>query len=122
IEFQEQDELKATYSPKIERSSGEIVWSLDKALDVERKFKAYFPWPGIYTVFKGKRLKIHAGHATQAPITHAGQVRRMGDEIGVDAKEGVFVLEELQLEGKGQMKVQDFVRGYPDFLGSVLGE
>lgn len=117
-----QDDSRASYCPKFSRESGEVLWGLDSALEIERKWKAYYPWPGLYTQFKGKRIKILKGHAKEGPVQQWGLVHREHDVVWVDAKEGRFVLEQLQLEGKKPTGIADFLRGYGDFKGAVLGD
>lgn len=122
IEPQEQDETRATYCPKIERTSGEIHWDVDDAITIERKRRAYTPWPGIYTNFDGKRLKIHRAHAVDVSCTQPGRVQRLPDgSIGVETIAGALILEEVQLEGKSALLIPDFIRGNASFPGSILG-
>lgn len=116
-----QDDSRASYCAKFSRESGEVLWNLDSAITIERKWRAYFPWPGLFTIFKGKRLKVLKGHAEAGAVQQWGLVHREGAKIWVDAKEGRFVLEQVQLEGKKPTKVADFVRGYADSVGAVLG-
>ena len=117
IEALQQDESSVSYSPKIDRSSGEIQWSSLSAIQVERTLKAYTPWPGIYTFLDGKRLKLLGGHAEM----HSGVPGEVKDApLSVGTSDGVFVLDRIQLEGKNAVSAQDFVRGNPSFVGSVL--
>lgn len=118
IEALKQDESSVSYSPKIDRSSGGIEWDSMSAIQVERMLKAYTPWPGIYTFLKGKRLKLLGGHAEEGSGV-PGEVR--AEPLSVGTADGLFILDGIQLEGKKAMPAQDFVRGTPDFIGSVLG-
>ncbi len=115
-----QDDSRASYCSKFSRESGAVLWNLDSALEIERKWRAYYPWPGLYTMFRGKRLKILRGHAEAGGIQQWGLVHRDGGVVWVDAKEGRFVLEQVQLEGKKPANVADFGRGYLDFAGTIL--
>jgi methionyl-tRNA formyltransferase len=45
---------------------------------------------------------------------------RDGNDIGVVTGDGILRLVEIQLEGKRAMSAQDFARGQPSFVGSVL--
>lgn len=47
----------ATYCTKIEKEDGLIDWS-QSASEIYHKWQAYTPWPGIYTIYEGKRLLL----------------------------------------------------------------
>ena len=53
----EQNEAEATYVTKISKADGQIDWN-EPAEVIERKIRAFNPWPSTYTFFKRKRLKI----------------------------------------------------------------
>lgn len=120
IEALAQDESAASYASKIHRHSGRMDWSRQSALQIHRALRAYTPWPGIFTSFKGKSLKIadaHVAEGTGLP----GRVVRVEGAVGVFAREGMLILERVQLEGKKEMPAPLFARGYPDFVGATLG-
>jgi methionyl-tRNA formyltransferase len=119
---QTQDESQATYSRKINKNDGEIHWHLSAA-ELWRQVRAYNPWPGSYTWWQGKRLKIHKA-IPFSKVSNGG----MGDvvalqeppEVGVVTGRGILGICQVQLEGKRQMSVSEFVRGQRDFVGSTL--
>lgn len=117
---QEQNEAEVSYAPLIERDSGLIDWRVETAVQIERKLRAYFPWPGVFSYWGGKRLKILKGGVKNGLIKQPGLVRLDGDDIVVETCEGLFLLEEVQLEGKNSLPMAAFRRGQPGFLGSVL--
>src|SRR5437773_3577558 len=51
-----QDKTVATYAPKLNRESGRINWN-EPAEVIERKIRAYNPWPGAFTEFNNRKLK-----------------------------------------------------------------
>ena len=55
--FKEQDDLKATYASKIEKSEGEIHWN-DNAESIIGKINGLYPSPGAFFIFKEERYKI----------------------------------------------------------------
>lgn len=64
----EQDHSKATFCKTMSREDGKIDWN-KSAEEIERMVRAYTPWPGTWTEFEGKRLKIHEvalGPATES--------------------------------------------------------
>jgi methionyl-tRNA formyltransferase len=52
-----QDSALATYCTKIEKEDGLIDWS-ESSKSIYHKWQAYTPWPGIYTIYEGKRLLL----------------------------------------------------------------
>jgi methionyl-tRNA formyltransferase len=120
---QAQDGSQATYSKLITSGDAEIDWRLS-APEVWRRVRAYNPWPGCYTWYQGKRLKIHEavplGDGQNGQI---GEVIALAEEpgIGVVTERGILGLCQVQLEGKREMPAREFVRGKRDFIGSVLG-
>jgi methionyl-tRNA formyltransferase len=123
LEPQPQDEAEATYSKLITSENGELDWHLSAA-ELWQRTRAYNPWPGCYTWWKSKRLKIHEtiplGEVATGDI---GEVVALTEspEVGVVTGRGVLGLCQVQLEGKREMSVYDFVRGRRDFIGSILG-
>jgi len=119
-----QEEDRATYSKLIASGDAEIDWHLS-AVELWRQVRAYNPWPISYTWFKGKRLKIHnsipVSDETEAEI---GKVVALPESpgVGVVTGHGILGLCQVQLEGKREMAVDDFVRGHRDFIGCFLGQ
>ena len=120
---QAQDESQATYSKLITGKDAEIDWHLS-AVELWRGVRAYNPWPICYTWCQGKRLKIHSaipcGGVAGGEI---GEVIALAEPpgVGVVTGGGILGLCQVQLEGKREMSVDDFVRGKRDFFGCVLG-
>ena len=118
LQPQPQPEAGITYAPQITKEEGEIDWSQDGEA-IERLVRAFTPWPGTYTTFQGKQLKIHAGYLKGGYI-QAGKVQMFGDGIGIGTGDGIYFPTEVQLEGKKRMDIDAFVNGYKDFFGAVL--
>jgi methionyl-tRNA formyltransferase len=114
-----QPEEGMTFAPQIEKEEGRLDWA-SPAMVLERLVRAFTPWPGTYTFWDGKQLKIHRGTTGDgsAPI---GKVVKSGERVGIGTADGVFYPLELQLEGKKRVSIDDFVRGYPTFIGAQLG-
>ncbi len=120
---QPQEETEATYSAQITKEEGEIDWHLSAA-EIWRRVRAFHPWPGCYTRWRGKQLKII--EATPLPDkgdSGVGQVVDLpGREamLGVSTGDGILGVRKVQLEGKKAMSAADFLRGQRDFIGAVL--
>lgn len=120
---QAQDESRATYSKAITAEDAEIDWRLS-AVELWRRGRAYNPWPGSYTWWRTRRLKIHEAMPFDgAAGGEPGEVIALAAPhgVGVVTGQGILALRHVQLEGKQTMAVSDFVRGKSDFVGSVLG-
>jgi methionyl-tRNA formyltransferase len=117
-----QDEKAATYFPQVKKGDGEIDWHLP-AQAIWRRVRAYFPWPGCYTTWRGKQLKIIEAKVLSGEGKEAGRVVALpGQEggLGVNTGEGILLVLKVQLAGKRVVTAEDFLRGQRDFIGSVL--
>ncbi|MFT7184238.1 MAG: methionyl-tRNA formyltransferase [Oceanicoccus sp.] len=103
-QFTEQNESQASHCSKITREDGFVDFKSNSELIV-RQFQAYSPWPGIWTTFKGKRLKIL-------------DCKISDNEAGLVIN-GVEILK-LQLEGKKPLLAKDFLLGQSDFSSESL--
>lgn len=123
IKPQAQDNSQATYSRIINAGDGEIDWHLE-AVEICRRIRAYNPWPGAYSWWRSKRLKIYSGTPFNMKTnSQPGEVITLCENraVGVVTGEGYLELCHLQLEGKQQMTAIEFARGHREFIGSVLG-
>ena len=120
-----QEEAKATTTHKLERAHGEARWELS-AMALERHRRAYTPWPGLFTHWEGKVLKLLdvVSLPTEAgPSPEPGQVVLLPLKdvaIGVGTGQGILGLKALQLEGRRPVTGDEFRRGYPRFIGARL--
>jgi methionyl-tRNA formyltransferase len=121
---QPQDEALASYCRPISKEAGEINWGLTAA-SLWRQVRAYSPWPGSYTIWQGRRLKvIEAVPLSGAEGAGVGQVVALsGGEaaFGVTTGEGTLGILKLQLAGKRVVGAADFLRGQRGFIGAQLG-
>jgi len=119
---QPQDNGKATYCKMIAKEDGLIDWRRP-AVELWRKVRAFQPWPGGYTTWQGRTVKIIEAVPLSGEGT-PGLVVAMSQEqiasIGVHTGEGTLGLIQVQLEGKRAMDAAEFVRGQRDFIGAQL--
>ena len=117
-----QDHSKATYAPLLKKEDGRIDWKKG-AEEIDRRVRAFTPWPGAYTEWSGRLLKIYSGEAKESNGQgNPGTVAWVGAEtIEVKTGSGSFLIKEVQLEGKKRMVVRDFLSGNPVPIGTVLG-
>ena len=120
---QPQSEAEANYCSSISKEEGEIDWRLP-AVDIWRRVRAFQPWPGCYTRWGGRQLKIlEAVPLTGEGTFTVGQVVALSKEgaaFGVYTGAGVLGVLKVQLEGKRAVSAADFLRGQRQFIGAVL--
>lgn len=127
IKPQKQDESQATYCQLIEREDGKIIWS-DSAETIYNKFRAFQPWPGIFTIWRKangetarlKLIKVKKLETDLPEKHHLGEVVKLNGKIGIQTAKGLIILEVIQMEGKKPMSIGDFLNGQRDFVGAVL--
>ncbi len=122
IEAVPQAEAGATTTRLLKREDGNADWN-STAVELDRKLRAFTPWPGLYTQWRGKTLKIISVRAVDSGMQGPpGMVTTLeGDAaLGVVTGNGTLALEVLQLEGRRPQSGREFLAGYPEFPGSLL--
>jgi methionyl-tRNA formyltransferase len=116
---QPQDESRATYAPMLKKEDGELDFSLSAA-ELERKVRAFQPWPGAYTTWLGGPLKVQRSQAAFDPEKEAGL--SPGEHLvyqglpAICTAQGLLVLEALQPAGKKSMAGKIFLQGARNWL------
>ena len=105
-----QDKSRATYAPKLNREDGRIDWN-EPAEAIERKIRAYDPWPGAFMSLDRRNLKIFSASIVDLN-GKPGEILRRENDFVVAAGKGALSLQEVQLEGKKRMSASEFVRGH----------
>ncbi len=117
-----QDEARATYAPKLEKSEAELDWSRP-ASELERRVLAFNPYPVAQTrLDDGRTLRIRRAQAElESCAAPAGSVvREASDGIVVAAGSGVLRLTEVQLPGGRSLPVAAFLNAHR-LMGRRLG-
>ncbi len=116
-----QEDTLATYAPMIPKEAGEIDWR-QTAVYLDRHIRAMTPWPGAFTTWQGQLLKILAAQPLPDYVANgrAGEVIAHEPPLVLTGA-GALALHTVQLAGKRAVPIADFMRGRPDFIGSVLG-
>ncbi len=124
-----QDDSMATVTRLLERSDGEIDWALP-AVRIDRMVRAYDPWPGTFTSWDGRGIKILDVAVLDESIAGASGVTGAGGtgvtsvlegRLIVATGSGAIEIKRLQLEGRQATAAADFLRGQPEFDGATLG-
>jgi len=121
----EQDEDKVILAPKLKKEDGLIDWDAP-AIDIHNQIRGVLPWPGAFTGYRGKMLKIFQADVLPIFPNHkpvAGEVVR-ADKHGVVVAcgRGFLNLKELQLEAGKRMSGHNFIIGHKLKVGDVLGK
>jgi len=124
IKPEEQTEAKATYTELIKKEDGKINWS-KPAIEIERKIRAFNPWPGTFCQANGKNLKILEASILEqtenGPFGSPGKVYLAPDDkIAIQCRPDYLIVGELQFEGKTKTKIEDFLKGNINFIGTIL--
>src|ERR1700736_4872527 len=107
-----------TYAPKIGREEGILDWRLHST-DLERRGRAFGPWPGSFFEMGGERIRVHAAVDLPGP---AGGVPGtvLDDRLSVACGEGVLRPLRLQRPGRAALDASAFLRGFPIPPGTRL--
>src|SRR5213596_3569722 len=105
-----QDNALATYASKLRREDGKIDWT-DPSEAIERKIRAFDPWPGAFMEFDGRKLKVFSA-VIVGLCGMPGEILLSEKELVVAAGEGALSLGEVQPEGKRRMSAAEFLRGH----------
>ncbi len=105
-----QGQSAATYAPKLNRETGRINWN-EPAEVIERKIRAYDPWPGAFTEFNNRKLKIFRASVVDLR-GKPGQILPKDKAFVIGTVDCALALVEVQLEGKRRMSAAEFLRGH----------
>ncbi len=106
---QPQPAAGVSYFGMIKKEDGLLDFSRPAA-ELERKIRAFSPWPGTFLLWNGAPLKIHRAHV-EAGKAEAGQKVVVAGLPAVGAADGVLVFDELQPAGKKSMPGKAFLAG-----------
>lgn len=119
-----QEEECVTFAPKLKKQDGLINWDRPAA-EIADLVRGCFDWPGAYTYYKGKTLKVFKAK----PVLSAGSPQAGGSgEVLAAAKDGItvacgsgcLILEEVQLQGGRPMRAEEFINGHRVSPGELL--
>ena len=118
-----QKESDATFTKKITKSDGEIKWNLSSK-EIYLKTLAYNPWPKTYSWWNGKRIILTKMELTSTKennnVAPGTIIRTSSNKIAISTATTDLLLSTIQLEGKREISVQEFVLGHPTFINSKL--
>ncbi len=104
-----QNHKQASHCKKIKKEDGKIDWN-KSATEIMNMMRAFTPWPGIYTNFKNKKLKIIQAEKEDGNL-EIGEFKLNGKKLMIGTGDGVITPSEVQIEGKKACKISDFING-----------
>lgn len=116
IQPQKQDDSKATFTKIIKKEDGLIDWS-KPAKDIYNQYRAFQPWPGVYTFLDEKRVKLNRIQNLESRIKNlesskSGEIIIDNGKMSVKCgNESFLEIVELQIEGKSPVSAKDFIKG-----------
>ena len=133
IDPKEQDDSLATYARLLEKKDGHIDWHKDVGA-LAALVRGVTPWPGAFTGYNGKKVKVHKGAPFEGTLLVDGIDHKIdpfgvgpgtvislrGGRILVACSSGIYDIIELQMENKKRMSAEDFLRGVRIKEGDML--
>jgi methionyl-tRNA formyltransferase len=130
-----QDHSQATLAPILKKEDGRMDFAR-AANDLFNRMRGFQPWPGAFTIFKGKTMQVrraqpvqHAATLTPGELAVEGARLLVGcgkdkdkDKDKDKRTDATLELIEIQLEGKRRMTAQEFINGYRPKSGDRLGQ
>ncbi len=110
-----QDHHLATYATKLSKDEGLLDWQLPAAV-LERRIRAFNPWPGTAFGHQGWRIKVAGAKIGAAAGRPATILRADGQGLEIACGEGSLCFSELQLPGKKALPLADVINGHPQLF------
>ncbi len=107
-------------APRLNREAGRANW--DQVAFLERQIRAYQPWPGVWTIWKNKEIKLLAASIDHQSVSAPpGTIVRLKTAWGIACRDGILVPTLIQFAGRQAQPARTVPGSYPDFIGAVLG-
>ena len=120
-----QDNSLSSYAAKIDKKEAEINWA-DSAHVIDRRIRAFNPYPCTYSKINGQRIKIWiASPEDTAQSKLPGEILRAdADGLLISCGQGCLLVSEIQLAGKSRMAVAEVLKSRADLfaVGRQLGQ
>lgn len=101
------------YAPLIKKQDGQIHFT-ESAVTIDRMARGLTPWPGIFTTFQGKTIKLFGIHVKEGSGGEPGAILDCSPEgLTVACPDGQVVIDQLQAPGGKRMACVDYFRGHP---------
>lgn len=115
-----QKHAQATLAPILQREDG-IIDFQRSAAEIINRLRGFQPWPGAFTSFRGKQLRVWAAKPATAALTPGVMEIEDSRMLAGCGHDTALELLEVQPEGKKRMSAADFMNGYRPRTGEKLG-
>lgn len=122
ITWTPQHDVEATYCGKISRGDGQISFTTQSAKKIYDTYRAYTPWPGIYTFYNDKRFVLEQVSLSDMQWNTPGEfIKIWKSSYGITcADKKILELQRVKLEGKKSMDIVSFVNGNNGILNFIF--
>ena len=110
IKPQKQDDSLSCYAAKIDKAESLLDLAVPAAV-LERKIRAFNPYPAIYFEHKGERFKILRAAVSEEKVGQ-GEIVCRGGRLFAGCIDGALEITEIQRQGKKAMSAAELLRGY----------
>ncbi len=117
-----QNHNQSTYAPMLSKTSGKIDWNMN-SLAIRNLIRGVTPWPGAYTSYLNKTVKIFLAEALdyETENEEAGMIYKVAhDHFLVSCGKGRLKIKEIQFENEKRMSVEAYLRGHNIEEGQIL--
>ena len=122
VTLRPQDNDKATLAPILKKEDGHIDFQRS-AQEIYNRWRGFQPWPGAFTIFRGKKLSVIEAKPLTPSHHSPGELVLEGERLVVGCgQDSALELIAVQPEGKKRMSARDFVNGYPPNEHERLGQ
>jgi len=115
----EQNHSEATYTKLLTKDDGYINWATPQNI-IYARIRALNPWPGTYSIWNGKILKILEAKPISAKTLAPGQVALASNKIYIGTLDGDLEIKKIQLEGKKVQNAKEFIAGNQQLNRAIL--
>lgn len=115
----QQDDASATFTRFFTKDDGKIDLNKPSA-EINNQFRAFYDWPGIWTIWQGKRLKLLNVAISELHPTNIknGELFIDSEKLYIQCGSDSLQILELQPEGKSPLTAQQFINGYRKHIQS----
>jgi len=121
IEPIKQNDSEATYAPIIKKDVGRVDWN-KSAEEIRNLIRGTQPWPGAFTSYNGKNLKIFRTSINSISGDPGKVLVSDGGKLVIGTGQNSLDISELQIEGGRRLSTELFLRGNHMDVGTILGE
>ena len=117
---EKQDDALACYAAKLDKSESKLDFS-QSAEVLERKVRAFNPYPATFFEYNGERFKVLGAEVVDGyDCVDAGKIVQGRDALVVTCGSGALKITQIQRQGKKAMATEDLLRGFEFEAGSLL--